>query len=185
MSSSTEPNLAVARTEALYRRSEIWPAATFITAGFFAYVAKGSIAAEVLLPWLLSITVISLSQLILSWFYDRLSLSEDNYKIWRNSAVVGWLMIGVCWGVAAIMLFPDQSTSLQALLILLIIGLAFGLIRPLSPVLPAALCFLVTSTGPLIYNLTIQPESGLQENIGHLLAFILLVMLLTAIRTAR
>jgi signal transduction histidine kinase len=77
---------------------------------------------------------------------------------WRRRFLIGCTAVGVMWGVASLLLFPQEITD-QVFLSFVIGGTSAGALATLSSDCSVALAFVVPSIGPLAVTLMLQGSS--------------------------
>ncbi len=84
------------------------------------------VSTSVLLTWMLAvigINAIRYQQLI---EYDRDKFKTEHLENWKQASVWGTALSGIVWGVAAIILFPQNSLPHQLFLLVVILGMMAG-----------------------------------------------------------
>lgn len=103
--------------------------------------------------WTAFFVLVTLVRLFAAAIYKTVKHPENHLALWRNTYIVGSLLGGITWGLAALFLLPPASDIQQTLLILMIAGVTAGAV-PLSAAIPAAaIAFLLSSLVPLIVSI--------------------------------
>lgn len=103
-----------------------------------------------LFAWFNFYFVITLSRIILVYFYKHDKQHLQRTKLWSDLYVVGSVLAGISWGLGAILLLPGASGPQQTLLILMIAGVTAGSL-PLASAIPSAtIGFLIFTLVPFI-----------------------------------
>lgn len=100
--------------------------------------------------WLGIYLIINLLRLYSAQLFKRRQFLEDNIRFWRDVYIIGALLGGSSWGLAAILLFPDATISQQMLMILMLAGVTAGAVSLSSAIPEAVIAFLFFSLVPFI-----------------------------------
>lgn len=133
-----------------------------------------------LLGWATLLGVATLVWVGLTWFFRQQSTSAATTRIWVGLALAIALTQGLVWGLAGWLLFPPDNMAHQAILTVMLAGIAAGAVTSLSPIGLAATLFLVPALIPLCYRLALSGGEG-----ALLILAIVLVLLLTLILSNR
>ena len=93
-----------------------------------------------------------------TFLFRRVELTPDNSRKWYLRAAAGLVMQGATWGVVSLLLFPADNFQYQAFLVLVLVGLASGLVASLAGSYRLFLVFMLLSLAPLIGSLALEPD---------------------------
>ena len=102
-------------------------AVSIVVASILAFAMRDVIASSEITYWYATTVLISVARLVLIVRYGRSPTS--NIDIIRSRLTflrVGAVIAGITWGTAGILLFPENSTDHQMLLIFMLAGMAAG-----------------------------------------------------------
>ena len=133
-----------------------------------------------LLAWAGLLGVATLPWAGLTWYFRQQPASVDSAGTWLTLALAIALTQGLTWGLAGWILFPPDNMAHQAILTVMLAGVAAGAVTSLSPIGLAATLFLVPALIPLCYRLAFEGGED-----ALLMLAIVLVLLLTLILSNR
>ena len=134
--------------------------------------------------WLCAIFVVSLLRAWLVLAYHRASPEAKEFGHWLILLNIGTISAAIVWGATALLLFAEDSVAHQAIVMLIVGGVAAGSMTSLSPMLPASISFITISLLPLalrfLYN-------GTEQSIilGVLVLVFIVMVLLNSLRMNR
>jgi len=126
-SKKQEVEILVAKLSLLLSSSRASIAVSIVIASLLAFVMSDVIALSVIAYWYATVVLISVARLVLVVRYGRSPTS--NIDIIRSRLTflrAGAMIAGIAWGTAGILLFPENSTDHQMLLIFMLAGMAAG-----------------------------------------------------------
>src|SRR5215469_7991963 len=91
----------------VFRQMPIGIAVNFINAGLTAAVLVQMAAPSLVLPWVLSVALMTAGRFILWWQYHKIRVRAEDIRYWSRLATCGSLLTGLCWGVGGAVLFPN------------------------------------------------------------------------------
>lgn len=138
---------------------------------------------DVLIIW--SVCTISLYSLrFLQFIILPVEKPRISPRLWLLLFVIGTFLAGLCWGVAAFVLYPVHSPSHAAFLTLVLGGVAIGSVGTLSPLVLACISFVTPVLVPLMIRFFML--GGLDNMIsGVLIAVFLTFTLITSLQLNR
>ncbi|MES9966935.1 MAG: EAL domain-containing protein [Sedimenticola sp.] len=155
-----------------------------ISAAVVSYVLWGSIDSELIVSWLILVSLVTLLRLWVKRAYDRVPDDSKDLVVWGNRFLVGTLLSGITWGIAGYVLFPTESVVGQAFLAFILGGMSAGAVTTLSPLFPVAASFLIPALLPVIWRFfSVNHEISLP--MGGMLLLFLFMMLVVARRNAQ
>lgn len=135
-----------------------------------------------LLGWAVLMTLITLGRVTLVRRYRRATTATTHgVRRWARAYVVGALLAGAGWGLAATVLFPHSSVPHQMVLLIIIAGMSAGGIMFLSPVREAYLAYTLPMLPPLAILLFFQ-DTQVHPFLGLLTLIYLTSLLVTSRR---
>lgn len=125
-------------------------AATLFGAGMLAYIEWSFINHDTVIVWLAAFFLIVVMRAALAIAYKR--SKNPSTPFWGRAVTASILIAGMIWGMAVIVLFPDNIIS-QLLLTVIIMGVAAGGVSSLSYLLNSSIGFASLLMVPLITRL--------------------------------
>ena len=106
-------NVTRSQVEILYSQSAV----TFLFPSLIAIVLAASIwdvaNHKVLIGWLAVVFVYSVIRYFLLWKYNKTKLTPDNVEYWLNIFIISTAVSGIMWGLAVIILIPEDGKSVM------------------------------------------------------------------------
>jgi diguanylate cyclase (GGDEF)-like protein len=127
-----------------------------INSGILAFVQWSQVRHITVAVWLLCVGAVSLARLSQSYAFQRARPAACAIGRWRNSFLLGALASGVLWGVAGVLLFPEQSFPHQVFTSFVVAGMIAGSVATLSPVLPAFVLFALPAVAPIVVQFLLR-----------------------------
>ena len=90
----------------VFRQLPIAIAVNFVNAGLAAAVLAPRAAKPFLLPWFLTVLLVTAGRLVLWLRYRGAANRHEIIRRWSRLATAGSLLTGLCWGVGGAVLFP-------------------------------------------------------------------------------
>lgn len=141
------------------------------------YLIREVVDHTVLYIWLGTVFVVSLLRAALVLAYRRASPEAKATDRWLIPLNIGSISAAIVWGSTALFLFAENSVAHQAIVMMIVGGVAASSMTSLSPMLSASVSFITISLLPLalrfFYNGT-----DLSVTLGMLvLVFVVMVLL--------
>ena len=166
---------------AVYRAMPMAMVAVIVIASVIAISMVDRVDNGRLLAWWLLSTTVAVARWGGVLVFRRVSLEQFGLRYWYWIAVVGSLLSGALWGGMSWWVWPESSMY-QALLVMMAGGIVAGAVTTLSPLLWAAIPFIVLATVPLALRFFISVETEVANPIGLI---ILMFTLLTSVSAWR
>ena len=133
----------------LFRHIPIALSVNFVNAALVAIVLTPLATRPFLLPWFVSVMLVSIGRGILWLRYRHAPVQPENTHRWSRLATCGSLLSGLCWGIGGIILFPVLPALGQLFLIIVISGMCAGAMAISASHLPSLLAFLLATGLPM------------------------------------
>lgn len=118
---------------------------TLIAAPLLAYVQSKVVSPRVVIAWLLYMVMASTARFLLSRRYWQTRPQVRDCARWNFFLAAGAFMAGLGWGMAGVMLYPEQDAMRQVFLVFVLGGMMLGASSLLAPRTEAFLAFLLPS----------------------------------------
>lgn len=141
------------------------------------FLLWGSVNPYLLTGWFLAVVMITSTRFMFLRDFHQ-AAHEQVEKDWHRWVVVGALIAGFVWGVAALMLFPTNSLPHQLIVVCTLIGMMAGSAVLWNVYLPAVASFIFPVAGLLMVRLSLEVMQG-----GELRWLFVSLLLLAAIFT--
>ncbi len=153
---SSELKVYAEQVRLLYKPFMISIAATFTAAILFVAGQWKVIEHDVLLTWLLAITVVTLLRALLAYVYKHSKTAKSESKYWGRLFIIGSAMAGVMWGLGSILFFPEDYIEHQMFVVFILTGICSGAVTSLSVVRRALFVFMVPAMFPVMFLFLMQ-----------------------------
>jgi CRISPR associated protein Cas1 len=100
------------QVRSLFRQIPIALAVNFVNAALVAIVLTPLATLPLLLPWFISVTLVTIGRGILWLSHRHAPIHSENARRWARLATWGSLLAGLSWGIGGIILFPDFCGSI-------------------------------------------------------------------------
>jgi signal transduction histidine kinase/ActR/RegA family two-component response regulator len=137
------------QVRSLFRQIPIALSVNIVNAALVAIVLAPLATRPLLLPWFVSVTVVSIGRGTLWLRYRRTPVQPENARRWSRRATLGSLLAGLCWGIGGVMLFPVLPAPGQLFLIIVMGGMSAGAMAISASHLPSLLAFLLPNGLPM------------------------------------
>ena len=144
-----------------------------------AVLAHETMPAWRLLPWLATLAVVALLQLLLYRQYQATAAEPVQHQ-WYQRLWASVLITAALWGCGAIAYFPADDLAQQQMLAAIYLGLSLAVLAGLAPVWRLLVVFQALSLLPLIGMLAREGQSA-----AHLMASLLLTCMALGLAGAR
>ena len=146
-------------------------------------VLWGTVPDTNLVIWLIAHTTIYITRLGVSLYYFKFAKIQD-IQAWKITFLTGAFLSGATWGSAALIIFPESSLQLQALLALVICIIAAGSVSAFAVMISAGMLFVIPMMFPIMFKFMFM---GGMENLitGTMIGLYFLVVLWTSVRVNR
>ncbi|WP_395646416.1 hybrid sensor histidine kinase/response regulator [Terricaulis sp.] len=126
-----------------------------MTATWFAALAlvwllfeQGVATAEVATIWFALVTLLTLSRLVLAWFYARAPDARTDWRKWGFWFTAGATSSGFVWGFGLILMMTPDRLDLQLMVVMLLSGIVYGSLAAFGRWMPAFFGFYLPSMVP-------------------------------------
>jgi PAS domain S-box-containing protein len=173
-----EEQLQAARVALLYRLAPAGLFGALVSTLVLTVALWTQIPKTVLIGWAILATVVYAARVGLVIAFRKRSPTGAAAIPWGRYYAVGATVAGLIWGVAAIVLFPTDSSLHQALLVILIGGLSSGTVLVYSPLKEAYRPYVLTGGLPLSFMFLSQGDA-LHLMVGAMVLVYVGVLLMT------
>ena len=133
----------------LFRQMPIALSVNLANAALVAIVLAPLATRPLLLPWFVSVVLVTIGRGILWLGYRRAAVQPENARRWSRLATLGSLLGGLSWGIGGIMLYPVLPAPGQLFLITVMGGMCAGAMAMSASHLPSLLAFLLPTSLPM------------------------------------
>lgn len=161
-------------TRLLYQNMPASYTGTAITAALLAVIMWRAVPRGALLAWLVFTFVLATARHLLWRTYRRRRPAAPDYRPWLNYAIAAGALSGTIWGAASVVFFVPGEVTLQAVLLIVLMGISLMSLAAHGCHLPAFAAFFFPCTTPAALVLLTQ-ATGL-----HTLLAVLTVVLMAA-----
>ena len=144
----------------VFRQMPIGIVVNLINGGLTAAVLAPMAARPLVLPWFLSVALVTTGRLILWWQYRQTGIRTQDIRHWSRLATCGSLLAGLCWGIGGAVLFPDLPGLGKIFLTIVIGGMCAGTVVVNASHLPTLLAFLLSASLPVAIRFFIQGSAA-------------------------
>jgi signal transduction histidine kinase/ActR/RegA family two-component response regulator len=137
------------QVRSLFRQIPIALSVNFVNAALVAIVLTPLATRPLLLPWFISVMLVTIGRGILWLRYRHAPVQPENARRWSRLATCGSLLSGLCWGIGGAMLFPVLPALGQLFLIIVMGGMCAGAMAISASHLPSLLAFLLATGLPM------------------------------------
>lgn len=175
-----EQRILAEQVRAIYRPTYSIVVAHALAAGLLLIVLSASLSHALMLGWAAFMGAVLATYLWWYHQYNRTARHAGTGVVWARRRVIVGLGLGVAWGFAGAVLFPLGDIPGQALLSMVIVGIAAGSLASSASYLPANYAMVI----PMLVPLTIRTAlvGGPQHLITALLLLIALGFILSGAR---
>jgi signal transduction histidine kinase/ActR/RegA family two-component response regulator len=167
----------------LYRQSVGLSLVNPVNAAIVAAALWPAPRPELLLGWVIAMTVVAIGRVVLRHRYLRAQPSSEHTSLWARRFVIGATTSGALWGIAAAAFYDSHLVS--ALLIIFAIGgMVAGATGTLALNLPSFFGFVISAILPTVVRL-LTDEGPLHLAMGALAIIYGVAMTLVALNTHR
>ncbi|MGB5518497.1 MAG: response regulator [Gammaproteobacteria bacterium] len=106
-----------------------------------------------ILAWLSLMVIVSSGRAIMGLLFQRANPAVDDVEIWHRWFIAGTALAGFAWGIAGVLLFPQDYITHQVFLAFVLGGMAAGAFTTQSYDWTAILVFLLLCLLPLVIHL--------------------------------
>ena len=161
----SDPKVYAEQVRLLYKPFMVSIAATLTASSLLVVAQWDFISHDVLIGWLLALTVVTALRAFLAYFYKRKNPDAEESKRWGNLFIIGASIAGITWGLGAILLFPDNNEAHQILLVLVLVTICSGAVTTTSVIRNASFSLIIPMLLPLM-PLLIMAEGQLTDIIA-------------------
>ena len=137
------------QVRSLFGQMPIALAVNVANAALVAIVLAPLATRPFLLPWFVSVMLVTIGRGILWLRYRHAPVQPENARRWLRLATCGSLLSGLCWGIGGIILFPVLPALGQLFLIIVMGGMCAGAMAISASHLPSLLAFLLPTGLPM------------------------------------
>jgi len=133
----------------LFRQIPIALSVNFVNAALLAIVLTPLAARPVLLPWFVSVMLVTIGRGVLWLRYRHGPVKPEDARNWSQAATWGSLLAGLAWGIGGTILFPVLEAPGQLFLVIVMGGMCAGAVAMSASHLPSLLAFLLPTALPM------------------------------------
>ena len=149
-----------AQLRQLFSASNVSLVTSTLLAAILAYMQREVIASSVVLAWLSLVVLVAFSRAALVNAYQCSPVDDDTaIHVWLVRFRLGVLAVGVVWGSAGFLMFPNNDPQHQMFLIFMLAGLSAGGVVSFSADLVSAVVFSIASLLPITIRLFITGDN--------------------------
>ena len=149
-----------AQLRQLFSASNVSLVTSTLLAAILAYMQREVIASSVVLAWLSLVVLVAFSRAALVKAYQYSPVDDDTtIHVWLVRFRLGVLAVGVVWGSAGFLMFPNNDPQHQMFLIFMLAGLSAGGVISFSADLVSAVVFSIASLLPITIRLFITGDN--------------------------
>lgn len=100
--------------------------------------------------WFGLVTLLTLSRLVLAWFYRRAADARTNWRKWGAWFTAGATASGTVWGIGSVFLMSPERFDLQLLVVVLLSAVVYGSLAAFGRWMPAFFGFFLPSMAPSV-----------------------------------
>ncbi len=150
------------RVEVLYRGSRDASLVSMLNSVLVAVVLHGVASMAVLVPWVGYIFTAAIGRMALSARYWRAADRKERAAAWGQRYIILSGLLGLGWGIGAVLFFPVESLVHQIFVIFVLAGMGAGAATYLSSIKLAFASFFIPLLLPIMVRLiTIGDEAHL------------------------
>ena len=144
------------QVRSLFRQIPIAIFVNFVNAALVASVLTPLATRPLLLPWFVSVMLVTLGRGVL-WLRCRQdTVQPENARRWSWLATVGSLLAGLSWGIGGVILFPVLPAFGQLFLVIVMGGMCAGAMAVSASHLPSLLAFVLATGLPMALRFCAQ-----------------------------
>lgn len=157
--------------------------ATTINSSLLVAVMWSVVSHSALLTWFAALMALSFVRFFIARSYRASSGNDNDAGFWYRRFAIGTILAAMCWGGAAVFVYPQQGIGYQVFFTFVLGGMAAGSLTSLSVERKIASAFLVLLMLPLLVRVFL---SQTQFNIimGLMLSYYLVMFIVTAQRNS-
>src|SRR6202008_5213225 len=87
--------------------------------------------------WVALVSALTVSRLVLAWFYERAPDARTNWRKWGAWFTAGTTPSGVVWGIGSIFLMAPDRFDLQLLVVVVFSAVVYGSLAAFGRWMPA------------------------------------------------
>lgn len=152
------------QVRSLFRQILIALSVNFVNAALVAIVLTPLATRPFVLPWFVSVVLVTTGRAILWLRYRHTRVQPENTRRWSRLATCGSLFSGLCWGIGGAMLFPVLPAFGQLFFVIVMGGMCAGAMAISASHLPSLLAFVLATGLPMALRFFAQgstPDSVL------------------------
>ncbi len=173
---STARIVAAQEVALLFNQAYVAIISIWVAAMLFAAVLWPAVSHTKILAWITLFTLVTAGRLLLARMFRNSEASPDKYSRWRDRAVVSSGMVGIAWGLAGTLLFPETSVHHQMFLGFMLAGVLAASIPFLSAVWPAYVAMLIPTSLPYSLKL-LEANTDITQTMAILILLFTVAML--------
>jgi len=173
-----DERIRVGQFSALYSQGRISNIASPVIAAIVSFVLWGEVSAIRISIWLACVVFASIARAIVYYRFNqalpgRSTISQST----RWAFLITTFLSGLAWGGGMLFLFPETNFTLQAFLIVVVLGVGAGATASFGPYFPALAAYVVPLTLPISALLLMQ-QTLMHVALGSFGLIFLVVLLL-------
>lgn len=155
---STAQVVAAQEVALLFNQAYVAIISVWVAAMLFVAVLWPVVSHTKILAWVTLFTAVTAGRLLLTRMFHRAEPAPDKFSRWRDRAVISSGIVGIVWGLAGTLLFPDSSVVHQMFVGFMLAGVMAASIPFLSAVWPAYVALLIPIALP--YSIRLLEENS-------------------------
>ncbi len=172
-----DDRVRMAQFTALNRQGRITNLTSPFIAAIVGFVLWNEVSTSRISIWLALVVLVSLARGIVHYRFERIASARGRVPdSTRRAFLVTICLSGLVWGGGMLALFPDNDFTLQAFLIVVVLGMGAGATASFGPYFPALAVYVVPLTLPIATILLFQQTT--MHNAFGIFGLIFMVVLL-------
>ena len=164
---STDRMVAAQQVALLFNQAHVAILSVWVAAMLFVIVLWPVVSHTKILVWIGIFTVVTAGRLLLAEQFRRAEPAPDKFSRWRDRAVISSGIVGIAWGLAGTLLFPDSSVVHQMFVGFMLAGVMAASIPFLSAVWPAYIAMMIPIALPYSARL-LEENSAITQTMAIL-----------------
>jgi len=173
---STAGIVAAQEVALLFNQAYVAIFSAWVAAILFAAVLWPVVSHTKVLAWMTFFTLVSAARMLLTRMFRISEPAPDKYSRWRDRAVISSGIVGIAWGLAGTLLFPESSIPHQMFLGCMLAGIMAASMPFQSAVWPAYVAMLVPTVLPYSMRM-IEEDMPIAQTMALLMVLFAAAML--------
>jgi PAS domain S-box-containing protein len=181
MDTVRKPHVYAEQVKQLYAIESVGLVGTMVNSAILCFVQRNVISHHILFAWFAILSGVTLLRFLLLRGYQRMPVEASQAGRWGALFIAGAACSGVLWGSAAIWMFPEESTTHQVFLSLILGGMVAGTAAVYSAVMGAFLAYSLPALVPIAVRF-LAVGGELHLSMGAMTVLFGILMVVTARR---